>query len=175
MSTAGKVLVVLVMLVSIGCLILAGGVAQLHYNANQKLQKLEADIHKAQDSLATTRDDIVKFRDQTTVTQEQIDREIAALRAQQTDLERSRSTITDTLTRLQFDLKTVDDTIAAARESLQIRVAEFDADTAAMADLRRRVASLKASNSELMGRLQSLREQFQHSYHDSLERLGKRR
>lgn len=175
MSTAGKVLVVLVMLVSIACLILAGGVAQLHYNANQRLEKLESDIGKAQASIATTRGEIVQYRDQTSEAQEKIDREIAALRSQQNDLERSRSQIVNTLARLQFDLKTVDDTIAAARESVQVRIAEFDADTAAMADLRRHVEGLKASNSELMGRLQSLRDQFQKSYHDSLDRLGKRR
>ena len=36
MSTAGKVLVVLVMLTAIVCLILAGGVAQLNRNGNQR-------------------------------------------------------------------------------------------------------------------------------------------
>lgn len=175
MSTAGKVLVVLVMLVSIACLILAGGVAQLHYNANQRLQKLDSDLEKAQAAIATTRDEIAQTRDQTNIMQENLDREIATLRAKQTDLERTRSQVTDMLARLQSDLKTVNDTIASARESIQVRVAEFNADTTAMDDLRRRVNELKATNSEMVGRLQSLRDQFQKSYHDSLQRIGSRR
>ncbi len=175
MSTAGKVLVVLVMLVSIGCLILAGGVAQLHYNANQRLQKLDSDLEKAQAGIDTTRLEIAQTRDLTNIMQENLDREIAALRSQQTDLERTRSQVTDMLARLQADLKTVNDTIASARESHQVRIAEFNADTGAMDDLRRRVNELKATNSEMTGRLQSLRDQFQKSYHDSLQRIGSRR
>ena len=175
MSTAGKVLVVLVMLVSIGCLILAGGVAQLHYNANQRLQKLDADLEKAQAAIDATRREIAQTADQTNISQEKLDREIAALRSQQTDLERTRSQVTDMLAHLQADLKTVNETIAAAKESLEIRVAEFNADTSAMDDLRRRVNELKSTNSEMVGRLQSLRDSFQKSYHDSLQRIGSRR
>lgn len=175
MSTAGKVLVVLIMLTAIGCLILAGGVAQLNANANQKLQQLAAELEKTQAAIETTRQDIKSYRDQTTIAQEKIDREITALRSQQTDLERSRSQISDTLSRLQYDLGTVNATIAAARESLQIRITEFDNEQTAMADLRRNVQSLKAKNSELMGRLQKLRDDFQKNHHDNLKMLAKPR
>jgi chromosome segregation ATPase len=175
MSTAGKVLVVLIMLTAIGCLILAGGVAQLNTNANQKLQQLTADLEKTQAAIETTRQDIKSHRDQTTIAQEKIDREITALRSQQTDLERSRSQISDTLSRLQYDLGTVNATIAAARESLQNRVTEFDNEQTAMAELRRHVQSLQAHNSELMGRLKSLRDQFRDTHHKNLEMLGKPR
>lgn len=175
MSTAGKVLVVLIMLTAIGCLILAGGVAQLNANANQRLQKLAADLEKTQADLETTKQDIASYRDQTTVAQEKIDREIAALRSQQTDLERTRSQISDTLSRLQYDLSTVNATIAAARESLQNRVTEFDAETTAMADLRRHVQSLKATNEELVGRLTTLRKTFKETHQKNIGMLGKPR
>jgi chromosome segregation ATPase len=175
MSTAGKVLVVLIMLTAIGCLILAGGVAQLNANANQRLQQLAAELEKTQAAVEATRQDIKSYRDQTTIAQEKIDREITALRSQQTDLERSRSQISDTLSRLQYDLSTVNTTIAAARESLRNRITEFDNEQTAMAELRRHVQSLKANNSELMGRLRSLRDQFQGTQRKNLEMLGKSR
>lgn len=175
MSTAGKVLVVLIMLTAIGCLILAGGVAQLNANANQRLQQLAEELEKTQASVETTRQEVKSYRDQTTVAQEKIDREITALRSQQTDLERSRSQISETLSRLQYDLDTVNATITDARESLKNRITEFDNEQTAMANLRRHVQSLKTNNSELMGRLQSLRDKFQDTYHKNVEMLGKPR
>jgi cell division protein ZapA len=175
MSTAGKVLVVLIMLTAIGCLILAGGVAQLNFNANQKLQQLSTELEKTQADIESTKREITEHRDQTTITQEKIDREIAALESRQTDLERTRSQIIDTLSRLQYDLNVVNGTIAAAKDSLQNRVNEFNADEKAMADLRRDVQSLRSNNEQLMARLQSLRTQFQDTYHKNLEMIGQPR
>jgi chromosome segregation ATPase len=175
MSTAGKVLVVLVMLTSIGCLTLAGGIAQLHYNANQKLDQLATEVEKTRAAIESTKLDIANYRDQTTLTQEKIDRDVTALESQQTDLERTRTQISDTLSRLQYDLNTVNGTIAGAKDSLQNRINEFDADTKALADLRKDVQSLRSSNSELMGRLQSLRGRFQDAHRKNLEMLGKPR
>ncbi len=175
MSTAGKVLAVFVMLASIVCLILAGGIAQLNYNANQRLQKLSDDLAKAKGDIETTRREIAETRDRTTDAQEKIDRDIATLRAQQTDLERTRSQIVDTLERLKFDLGTVNATIAGARTSLEHRNAEFDAEQKATDDLRRHVQSLRTNNTEHMARLDSLRNQFQKTYHANVEMLGKGR
>ena len=44
-----------------------------------------------------------------------------------------------------------------------------------MADLRRDVQSLRSNNTQLMDRLQSLRDQFQDTYHKNVGMLGKRR
>ena len=77
------------------------------------------------------------------------------------------------LARVTYEKGTVDSTIEGAKTSIQNRNAEFDAEEKAMADLRRDVQSLKANNNQLMGRLQSLRDQFQKSYHNNVEMLGK--
>jgi chromosome segregation ATPase len=175
MSTAGKVLVVLVMLASIVCLILAGGIAQLNYNANQRLQRLADELAKTQEGIESTRREIAETRDTTTEAQEKIDRDITTLRSQQTDLERTRTQVVDTLERLKYDLGTVNATIEGARTSLQNRNVEFDAEQKAMEESRREVQSLKENNAQLMARLDSLRKRFQDTYHDNLERLGKRR
>jgi peptidoglycan hydrolase CwlO-like protein len=175
MSTAGKVLVVLVMLASIVCLILAGGVAQVNYNANQRLQKLSEELAKAQGDIEATRREIAETRDQTTEAQEKIDRDIATLRSQQADIERTRTQIVDTLARLQYDLSTVNATIEGARTSLTNRNAEFEAEQKATDDLRRDVQSLKATNAQLMARLGSLRDQFQKTYRSNVEMLGRGR
>jgi peptidoglycan hydrolase CwlO-like protein len=173
MSTAGKVLVVLVMLASIACLILAGGVAQLNANANKRLLDLSNELAKAREDIEAARREAMATRDETTETQERIDRQVATLRARQNDLERSRSQIVENLTRLQYDLGTVNATIDGANTSKTSHGAEFEADDRALAELRGRVQALKDNNAQLMDRLKSLRQQFQDTYHKNVEMLGK--
>jgi chromosome segregation ATPase len=174
MSTAGKVLVVLVMLSAVACMILAGGVAKLNQNGNEALEKIAAQLAKAQEDLDTARRDIVSLRDQTILSQEKIDRDIAVLEAQQTALERHRSQIVNELERAKYELGTVTDTIARGKAAVANRTEEFDAEEKALADLRRNVQELKTTNGELMGRLKSLRDQFQDAYHSNVDMLGKR-
>jgi chromosome segregation ATPase len=175
MSTAGKVLAILIMLASIVCLILAGGVAQLNYNANQRLQSLADEVAKAQAAIETTRHEIAETRDQTTIAQEKIDRDLTTLRSQVADLERTHSQVFDTLERLKYDLGTVNLTIAGARTSFEKRNEEFDAEQKAMEERRRDVQNLRAHNAELMARLDSLRNQFQKTDRDNFDRLHKGR
>jgi chromosome segregation ATPase len=175
MSTAGKVLVVLVMLVAIVCMILAGGIARLNYNANQRLDQLSKDVAKAQEEIEATRLEIMDYSDQASSAGEKIDRDVTTLRAQQTDLERTRAQIVDTLEALKYDLDRENKTGEAAKESLRIRVAEFEAEEKAMADLRQHVQTLKSNNSELMGRLEKLRNDLLDTNRKNVQMLGKRR
>ena len=54
------------MLTAVVCLILAGGVAQLNCNANQRLRQLAVELEKTQAAIETAKLDIVGYRDQTT-------------------------------------------------------------------------------------------------------------
>src|SRR5947209_3823583 len=58
MSTAGKVLVVFIVLASLVWLLLMGCVAQLNRNGNAALQKLTQDVEKMQADLEKTQRDI---------------------------------------------------------------------------------------------------------------------
>jgi chromosome segregation ATPase len=174
MSTAGKVLVVLVMLVAVVCMILAGGIARLNYNANQKLDQLSNEIAKAEQEIEATHLEIMDYSDRASSAGEKIDRDIATLRAQQTDIERTRAQVIDTLEALRFDLDRENKTGAAAKESLRIRIAEFEAEEKAMAELRRQVQTLKSNNSEAMGRLEKLRNDLLNTHRKNVQMLGKR-
>jgi len=173
MSTAGKVLVVFVMLASLVWVILAAGVAQLNKNGNEALQKLADELADVETKLDEARHQIVALKDETSSTQEQIDRELTGLRARQTDLEEARSNVVETLTRLQYQLATVEDTIKAARATLEHHNKEHQAEEKAMADLRTEVQDLKSENGQHMARLKTLRDQFQKTYHTNLEILSK--
>ncbi len=63
MSTAGKVLVVLVMLTSLVWMVLSAGVSQLNTNGNTRLHDLTEQIAKLQADFTQTQDEIASLRD----------------------------------------------------------------------------------------------------------------
>ncbi len=174
MSTAGKVLVVFVMLFALVWMILLGGVAQLNRNGNQALEKLSNDLEKVQAGLETAKHEVLDLRAQTTLVQEKIDRDVIVLESKQADLEKAKSQILDTLESLKYQLATVEDTIKNGRATLASRIAEHQEEEKVMAGLRTEVQELIADNGELMNRLKSLRDEFQKTYHNNLEMLNKR-
>jgi chromosome segregation ATPase len=174
MSTAGKVLVVSIMVAILAWLILAGGVARLNRNGNEALKKLTDEVAKAQADLQDTRQQIASLRDESRSTHAQIDRDLTALRANMAVLEENRSEIVETLTRLQNQLDTVDATKKSADATLEHRIAEHKAEEKAMETLRSDVRTLKTENDQLMARLQSLRDQFQDNYHKNRQLLDKK-
>jgi hypothetical protein len=174
MSTAGKVLVVFVMMLTLVWMLLAGGVAQLNRNGNQAIQKTNDDLEKVQAGLETAKHDVLDLRTQTTQVQEKIDRDLAVLLSRQNDLEESKSEILDTLASLQYQLATVEDTIKNGRATVASRNAEHQEEEKAMEGLRAEVQELIADNGQLMNRLQTLREQFSKTHQNNVEMLNKK-
>lgn len=174
MSTAGKVLVVMVTLSTLVWMILASGVSQLNTNGNIALHKLNEDLEKAQVDLKQTREDIRSFRDATSNIQSTVDRDITMLNARLADVQNVRSQIVDGLERLKYQLGTVDEAIKGAQTALQHRNAERQAEEKALADARAEVRSLMAESSELTTRLKNLRQTFETTYKANVEMLGKR-
>jgi septal ring factor EnvC (AmiA/AmiB activator) len=174
MSTAGKVLVVLVMLASLAWIILAAGVAQLNRNGNQLLDKLAKDLEQAETDLQATRQQTMALRDETALTQEKVDRDLALLRTRVADMEEARSDVIESLTRVQSQLATVEETIKRAQASLEHRTKERQDEEKALSDLRNEVQGLSTTNDQLAARLQTLRDRFNTNYHANLEMLGGR-
>ena len=88
MSTAGKVLVVLVMLASLVWMLLTAGVTQLNRNGNQGRDCADRESCQSQGDVKNTQDEVVRVKDQTHVLQEQMDRELAVINARQKDVQR---------------------------------------------------------------------------------------
>jgi chromosome segregation ATPase len=173
MSTAGKVLIVLVLLTSLVWLVLASGVAQLNTNGNTKLHDLIVEIEKLQTDVKQTQDEIVAVRDESSSIQESVDRERTVLRARQSDLEKARSQILEYMTRVQYQLATVKDTIEKAKTTLQHRNDEHASEQQALVQAKSEVEDLKAKNGELLSQLTTLRKNFETVYHSNIESLGK--
>lgn len=175
MSTAGKVLVVLVMLASLVWITLSAGISQLNTNGNKRLHDLAEQIAKLQADFEQAQADIVSVRDQTASTQSEVDRQLIVLRARQSDLEEARSQIRENLTRNEYQLELVGQTIERAKAALQHRVEEEQADEQALAKARSEVKELMAKSDDLLKQLGTLRSEFQTKYHANVESLGSTR
>jgi peptidoglycan hydrolase CwlO-like protein len=173
MSTAGKVLAVLVMLVIVVWVILAAGVARLNTNANTKLHNLQVEVGRLDEEVTKTQAEVASLTDSTSEVRTQIDLTFAVLRARQTDVDQARSQILETLLSLQFQLATAQDTVKSAQTALDNRNAEVQSETKALAMGRSNVKDLITDTDQLRERLAALRKDFQTTYRSNLEILGK--
>ena len=175
MSTAGKVLSVVVMLMSLVWMILSAGVSQLNTNGNHKLHDLAEQVEKLQDDVEKAHDDVVALKRSAGSVQEQLDHEITVLHARQSDHEKDRSQIQESLARWQYQLATVQETIDRAKTALQHRNDEHQTGEQVLAKSKSDVKELMDRSGELMAQLVGLRNEFQSTYHANVESLGKTR
>jgi len=171
MSTAGKVLVVLIMLASLVWMLLTAGVDQLNRNGNQALIVLTEKVAKLQEDVKNTQDKIVQVKDQTNVLQEKMDRELAVINARQNDVQRLASNVSEILSRVRYELGTVQQTLQNAEQDRTERAAEVVADQKALDAARDEVKSLKATDGQLRERLASLRTEFKKTLDSSVKIL----
>jgi len=171
MSTAGKVLVVLILLTSLVWMLLTAGVAQLNRNGNQALIVLTEKVAKLQDDVKKTQDKIVRVKDQTHVLQEKMDRELAVINARQNDVQRLASNVSENLSRVRYELATVQQTVQNAEQDRTERAAEVVADQKALDAARNEVKSLNATDEQLRKRLTSLRNEFKKTLNRNVDIL----
>ncbi len=171
MSTAGKVLTVLILLFSLVWVILTAGVDQLNRNGNQALITLTERVAKLQENLRTTQNEIVAVKDQTHVLQATMDRELMVMNSRQNDVQRLASNAAEVLSRVRYELATVQETVQSAQQHQTERSAELAVDQKALATARDEVKQLMARDEELRARLASLRDQFKKTYTSSVETL----
>jgi chromosome segregation ATPase len=172
MSTAGKVLSVLVLLATIGWIVLAAGVAQLNRNGNAAMAKLQADLDKAEQGLRQAQADLVKLMDDTSRFQENMDTQLAVLRAKTTGVEAANSRLKGVLADMQGQLTTVEATVASAQHDLEMRKQQRDDETKQLADARAEVLRLRGVDAEMTERLASLREEFRKTYEENASQVS---
>jgi chromosome segregation ATPase len=175
MSTAGKVLAVLVMLVSLVWMVLAAGVDQLNTNGNKRLNDLVVQIEKLEGDIEQARADVVDLRSSASTIQETLDHESTVLRARQSDLEKDRSQIKEMLSNWQFQHETAKETIDRAKAALQHRSEEQESGQQLLAKTKSEVKELMDRCGELTNELLGLRKEFDSTYHANVDSLAKTR
>jgi len=172
MSTAGKVLVVLILLAALGWIFLAAGVAQLNRNGNETLAKLQADLENAEKGLRQAQVDLMTLKDDTARFQANMDTQVAVIRTRLNTLEAGNSRLKAVLNNTQAQLQTVETTVADARHDLEVRKQEKADETRLLADARAEVQELIAKDAELTERLGSLRDEFKRQFQENVEKLA---
>ncbi len=169
MSTAGKVLVVLILLSTLVWMLLTAGVDQINRNGNQALITLNEKIAKLEGDVRNTQQEVARAKDQVHVFQEQMDRELAVINARQNDVQRLASNVKETLSRFQYELATVQQTLENAKQDRTEREAEHAAEETALASARDEFRKLQDTDKQLRDRLDHLRNDFK----STLESSGK--
>jgi chromosome segregation ATPase len=175
MSTAGKVLAVLVMLMSLVWMVLSAGVDQLNTNGNKKLHDLAEQIEKLEGEVEQARDDLVALKSSASTVQESLDYEATVLHARQSDLEKDRSQIKELLSNWQYQLDTAKETIDRAKTALQHRTDEHEGSQQLLAKTKSEVKELMDRCGELTNELLALRKEFNSTYQANVDSLGKTR
>ncbi len=161
MSTAGKVLTVLSVLLMLVWIMLISGVAQLNTDSAKrvadlrtKAEGLRADVVKAQEDAVDAHGAIVKE-------QEDKDRELAHVRIRESRAEVQLTETRELLARTQFLVEKAAGALAAAKEDLNLRNQEKADLEKAKADGTALVDKLRGENAERLDQLGKLRDEFQ--------------
>jgi uncharacterized protein (DUF3084 family) len=161
MSTAGKVLTVLSVLMLVVWIVMISAVAQLNTNATQALEKVKSDIEKLKVDVAQTNDTATKLRVQVNEEQAAKGRELRLVGIRLSTAERQLTTTKENLARVQNQVANYTKTLAAAQEDKEARIqekADLETQKAAGEALVKR---LQGENDELLGQLTKLRNDFQ--------------
>lgn len=161
MSTAGKVLTVLTVLLMFVWIFLISGVAQLNANSGKTVAELQKKAVDLQDETTKAQGDALDTRDAVVKEQEAKDRELRNARIELSTVERQLTSTRERLSRLQFQLETYAKALATAREDLDLRNKEKADLETAKANGTAAVDKLRSENAERLDRLAKLRDEFQ--------------
>ena len=174
MSTAGKVLVVLIMLSSLVWIILTAGVTQLNRNGNQAVIELTEKVAKMQEDVKATREQIAWVSGtRPRCCKSRWTESSRVIQARQNDAQRVTSNVREILSRVQYELATVQQTVQEAEQDRTVRAEEKAAEEKALAAARQEVVALKDKERELTELLGKLRDQFTTARKENLELIGK--
>jgi len=176
MSTAGKVLTVLVTLMAIVWIVLVAGVAQYNMTGTQLVKDLTEKTAKLEEQLDETLKSIVDLKAQINQEQVSMAEDLAVLQSRQSDMEKAKSDTLEIALRVKLQLAGIEAAVKTAQLDRDHRIAELKAENEAKDAAEKEVAKLKTENGDLMTELAKLRDDFKktlESNKESLERLRK--
>lgn len=160
MSTAGKVLVVLIALVAVVWIVLTAGVAQLNRNGAKAVEDLQGQVAKLQKELQDTEEGLQKTKDDWSFDQYVTQRRLTELAAKQTDIEKLWSESKESLARVKLQLADAEASSKLAQEDKARMVADHQAETKALKQARADVETLKSERKDRVDRLTELRQKL---------------
>jgi septal ring factor EnvC (AmiA/AmiB activator) len=182
MSTAGKVLSVIVMLALVGWLVLASAVTQLNKEWLQAIDKLDKQIAGTEDERVTGTGGLIgqitdlenkihKIKADTALEQAKTAQAITVLRTELSDMEKAESETKETLARMQFEVANVTAAEKLATEALALRRKEKADTEKAKADEEALVEKYKGEVGQQFAELEKLRGEFKQTLADTQRRV----
>jgi chromosome segregation ATPase len=160
MSTAGKVLVVIVTLVSVVWVLLIAMVADLNRNWGAELQNQKEAHAKAEKDHAAVVAGFAKLKSDVDQEQFQTNKDVTALHAQVSGEERALTTVQEALARVTLQVASVEAQAKTAEAEKAQRQKELDDTKTKLAELRQTVQTLKADYEAGLAELDQLRGEF---------------
>lgn len=163
MSTAGKVLVVLVTLTLIAWLVPFCMVAQLNRNWGEQVKKNAAELAKLEEDVTKTNEDLQKVKDDLAREQYVRNQNLIVLRTTIADHEKSLTARTETLERAKNRVAGQQQAEKDAATAAQRRVAEKAETLKLKAAAEDEVKKLTQENEKLTTQLTSLQQDFKNT------------
>jgi chromosome segregation ATPase len=173
MSTAGKVLTVLILLVTVVWLVMMSAVTQLNVNWQEKIAAQQKSIDKATEDFEKARADTFRLTEEARVKQDETDREVRLRLVRIASAERRQSSITEDSTRLKAQVADSQSSAETAKGNLATREAELIANQEALAKKRDEIAKFHAENAEKKAQLAQLQEEFKQTLAKNAAELAK--
>jgi chromosome segregation ATPase len=160
MSTAGKVLTVLILLVMVVWIVVMSGVSQLSYNYAQKIDTQQKELDKLAADAAKANSDILRLTEQARLEQDATDRDLRLSLTRIAAAERRQSSTIEDLTRLKNQVADYLAAVERAKINLSTREAEKAKGEEDLAKKRDEIAKTQATNAELRTQLAQLQDEF---------------
>jgi hypothetical protein len=160
MSTPGKVLVVLVLLITPVWVMMVSAVAQLNKTGGKMVDDLKKQVKTLEDDVKTMRKSIVELKDTISLEQVTMADQVAALRSHAADLQKTRTDAIEYATRAQLQAAATEEQAKAAEATRDLRVAEHKEEIAAKKAAEDEVENLKQEHATLTEQLDKLRNEF---------------
>jgi len=160
MSTAGKVLTVLVLLVMIGWIVMLSAVTQLNVNWQEQIGKQEKTLKETTDRVDVATKSVLDLTEATRVEQTNKARDLREVENRILAAERRQSTNKEHLTAVQFQLAAYLAAVEKAQLNNTTREAEKAKAIDDLAKKRDEIARLQALNVDLRDQLGKLQGEF---------------
>lgn len=172
MSTAGKVLTVIAMLMTIVWVLLSSSVTQLNRNWTKQVADNKVKIEDLEQKNVVVEHDVHLEKDKTYHEQSVTHNELTVLEDRQSDLEKARAQELEASARAKYQLETTEAALKSAVADREQRVADLNSEREAKSKLEESVKALQSEDNQLRVQLEQLSKKFEASLKANREKAG---
>jgi hypothetical protein len=173
MSTAGKVLVVLVMLVAAVWIVLASAVTEWNKSGTEQVAKLKEQVEGNERQLAEVTRKVALLKADIALEQRAMAEQLAVTRALQADLQKARSETIEIASRVKLQVASSQETARQAAATKDYRIKEKTQENEARLAAEGEVERLKQEHARLVDQLNQLQDKFKATVESNRKLLGR--